>query len=314
MSIPNSQFENWYGTGADAGSATARKRIINALEMDRSVVNDDAQVDIFLQGSYKNDTHTRGSSDVDIVIKLKSTWLSDTSNLSDEEQERYDSNTSDASYTYTRFRKDVFTTLKTRFNSPGSQPVKWDGKAIEISDGPLPVDVDVVPCRDYRVYHSYPENDDPTVDHGMAFRPRYSSERIVNYPIIHYENGIEKHSNYKETVRIFKNARDYYNQHWDSMYTIEAPSYFIECLIYNVPERILKRSNRSDRFKEILSYLQDDDTDLTTFDQVSEMEMLFGDSTTQWQVDSAETMLSHLQTMWNNWYEQHKGRISTENR
>jgi len=82
MSIPESKFEDWSGTGADDGSATARERIINALTMDRSSIKDDAQFDTFLQGSYKNDTHTYGSSDVDIVVKLTSTWLSDTSNLS----------------------------------------------------------------------------------------------------------------------------------------------------------------------------------------------------------------------------------------
>ena len=307
MSIPESQFDNWHGTGADAGSATARARIINALEMDRSAINDDAQVDTFLQGSYKNDTHTYGSSDVDIVVKLESTWLSDTSELDSEEQARYDSNTSDASYTYSEFRDDVFTTLKTRFNSLSSKPVSWDGKAIEINDGPLPVDVDVVPCRDYRVYRSYPADGEPDIDHGMAFRPRYGNERIINFPKIHHQNGTEQHSNYKETVRIFKNARDYYNDHWDSIFTIDAPSYFIECLIYNVSERILRRSSRSNRFVEILDYLQSDRTDLATFDQVSEMEGLFGDSITQWEVGEAKTMLGRLRSMWDNWYDQKEG-------
>ncbi|WP_276259002.1 nucleotidyltransferase [Haloglomus litoreum] len=307
MSIPESQFDNWHGTGADAGSATARKRIVNALEMDRSPIDDDAQVVTFLQGSYKNDTHTYGSSDVDIVVKLESTWLPETSNLDSEDQARYDNNTSNPSYTYSEFRKDVFNTLKTRFNSPSSKPVKWDGKAIEITDGALPVDVDVVPCRDYRVYYSYPENGEPDIDHGMAFRPRYGTEQVINFPKIHYQNGTEKHSNYKETVRIFKNARDYYNEYWKSVFSIDAPSYFIECLICNVPARILRRSSRSNRFVEILDHLQSDCNDLTTFDQVSKMEKLFGDSNTQWEISEAETMLKRLRSMWDNWYDQKQG-------
>ena len=311
MSIPESKFEDWSGTGADDGSATARERIINALTMDRSSIKDDAQFDTFLQGSYKNDTHTYGSSDVDIVVKLTSTWLSDTSNLDEDEQTHYDENTSDANYTYSEFRNDIFQTLKTRFNTATSKPVTWDGKAIEINDGPLSVDVDVVPCRDYRVYNSYPEDGDPDIDQGMAFRPRYTSERIINFPKIHYRNGTEKHSNYKETVRIFKNARDYYNQNWTSAYKISAPSYFIECLIYNVPDRIVKRSSRSDRFNEILEFLRSDETDLTSFDQVSEMELLFGDNNTQWDIDAAEAMLTQLQSMWENWYEQHNQQLFT---
>lgn len=311
VSIPNSKFDDWNGTGADAGSATARKRIINALEMDRSSLPDDIRFDTFLQGSYKNDTHTYGSSDVDIVVKLESSWLADTSDLNSEEQTRYDLNTTEADYAYRDFREDVFKTLKTRFNSSTSKPVVWDGKAIEINDGPLPMDVDVVPCRDFRIYYSYPANGEPDIDHGMAFSPRYSTERIVNFPKMHYQNGTEQHTNYKETVRIFKNARDYFNENWVSPNIITAPSYFVECLIYNVPERIIKRSRRSDRFKEILDHLQDDGTDLTTFEQVSEMEPLFGAGNTQWNVDSAETMLGHLETMWDDWHDQHDHRIFT---
>jgi hypothetical protein len=143
----------------------------------------------------------------------------------------------------------------------------------------------------------------------MAFSPRYDNERIVNFPKIHYQNGTEQHSTYKETVRIFKNARDYYNENWNSASTIAAPSYFIECLIYNIPERILRRSSRSDRFSAILSHLQDEDTDLTTFDQVSEMEALFGTSNTQWDVGSAEVMVTDLQTMWDDWNDQHGRRL-----
>jgi hypothetical protein len=311
VSIPNSKFEDWKGTGADAGSATARKRIINALEMDRSPLPDDIRFDTFLQGSYKNDTHTYGSSDVDVVVKLESAWQADTSNLDSEQQTRYDLDTTEAEYTYWDFRKDVFNTLKTRFNSATSKPVVWDGKAIEINDGPLPVDVDVVPCRDYRIYHSYPANGEPDIDHGMAFSPRCDNKRIINFPKLHYQNGTERHANFKETVRIFKNARDYFNEKWSSPYSIAAPSYFIECLIYNVPDRIIRRSSRSDRFKETLDYLQADSTDLTAFDQVSEMIPLFGTSNTQWDVDSAETMLTHLETMWEDWYDQHSRRIFT---
>jgi hypothetical protein len=277
--------------------------------MDRSSLPDDIQFDTYLQGSYKNDTHTYGSSDIDVVVKLESAWLSDTSDLTSEEQARYDSEQSDADYPYTDFRQDVFSSLKTRFNSPTSKPVNWDGKAIEIVDGPLPVDVDVVPCRDYRIYRSYPASGEPDIVHGMAFSPRYDNERIVNFPKIHYQNGTEQHSTYKETVRIFKNARDYYNENWNSASTIAAPSYFIECLIYNIPERILRRSSRSDRFSAILSHLQDEDTDLTTFDQVSEMEALFGTSNTQWDVGSAEVMVTDLQTMWDDWNDQHGRRL-----
>ena len=82
MSIPDTQFENWSSTGADTGSKKARRKIKRLLEEDRSPVQQaDCSFDVRLQGSYKNTTHTYGSSDVDIIVKLTSAWRKDLSEL-----------------------------------------------------------------------------------------------------------------------------------------------------------------------------------------------------------------------------------------
>lgn len=313
MPIPESKFEDWHSTGADNGSKTARGRIERLLRMDRSPIeqNGDCDFKVILQGSYKNTTHTYGSSDVDIVVKLQSSWRRNLSDLTREERARYNENTSSADYSYTDFRSDVWDWLSQQFDEP-EDSIEFGNKAIAIESDRLDVDVDVVPCADYRVYKSYPPADsdeDPEIIHGMYFETRRTGTRIINYPQVHYENGCDMHSNFKETVRIFKNARDYYNESWDTWRTIDAPSYYIECLIYNVPEDILKRTSRSDRFDEILEFLEDDNTDLTTFQQVSEMEKLFGDEPTQWDVTSAETMVFRLREMWDDWYTQHNARL-----
>lgn len=157
---------------------------------------------------------------------------------------------------------------------------------------------------EFRYYESYPAVGDPEFISGMAFKSRFGSEKIINYPQIHYENGGDKHGNYKETVRIFKNARDYYNDHFDTVWTIGAHSYGIECLIYNVPEDILKRSSRAERFNETLTFLEE--ADFSEFDQVSEMEPLFGNSNTQWNTDEADYLVTRLREMWDNWYDKRK--------
>ncbi|NGM71554.1 nucleotidyltransferase [Natronolimnobius sp. AArcel1] len=313
MAIPESQFEGWYKTGADAGSATARGRIKRILEMDRSPIqqNEDCSFKVFLQGSYKNHTHTRGSSDVDIVVKLTSAWRRDLSNLTSTERDRYHNNSGSADYSYTEFSDDVWNWLRRQFNNPGDR-ISRGNKAIAIESDRLPVDVDVVPCADYRIYNSYPpteSNTEPDIDHGMYFDAQRTGERIINYPQIHYTNGCQKHSKYKETVRIFKNARDYYNDHFSTWQTIDAHSYGIECLIYNVPDEILQRSRRRDRFIEVLDHLQDESTDLSGFDQVSEEELLFGDSNTQWDLTNAEQLLSRLREMWNEWYDKQNAQL-----
>lgn len=308
MSIPESKFEDWKGTGADTGSSLARNRIDRTLRMDRSPAEQsEGSYEVRLQGSYKNDTHTWGSSDVDIIVKLTSAWRRDLSNLSSSEESHYHDENSPADYGYSEFRDDIYNWLSRKFDG-----VSFGSKAIAIDSDQttkLDVDVDIVPCIEYRVYQSYPIENDSDVVRGMSFDDRSTGESIVNYPTLHYQNGCDKHSNYKETVRIFKNARDYYNEHWNSIWSIDAPSYFIECLIYNIPEQILKRSSRSQRFDEVLEYLEDGGTDLSSFTQVSEMELLFGNSNTQWDLDSAETMVTRLRELWDDWYDQHNAQL-----
>jgi len=104
-----------------------------------------------------------------------------------------------------------------------------------------------------------------------------------------------KHDNFRKTVRVFKNARDHYNDnHW---HPLDTPSYYIECLIYNVPNHVLKTSDLTDRFDGVLSWFERDRTDLNDFDQVSEMETLFGDENTQWNTREAETYIEKMRTM-----------------
>ena len=304
MGIPESQFENWKSTGADHGSKEAADAIERLLHLDRSPVQQsEGTFEVRRQGSYKNTTHTRGSSDVDVIVKLTSAWRKDISELSNDEIDRYEQDNSSASYGYNDFRSDVWNWLSSKFDS---SVIRWDGKAIEISSesGRLSVDGDVVPCIEYRCYKSYPEYGNPAFTSGMSFKPRHRSEWFINYPQVHYANGCAKHSNFKETVRIFKNARDYYNNHFNTPWTIGAHSYGIECLIYNVPDHILKRTNRSDRFDEILTNLEE--VDLSSFSQVSEMEPLFGDSNTQWEIDEADYLINRLREMWREWYNQRK--------
>lgn len=308
MPIPESKFKDWKRTGADKGSATASNRIEHILRLDRSPTQQSTGTfEVFRHGSYKNTTHTRGSSDVDILAKLTSAWSRELSKLSDGERERYKKYHSPADYGYNEFSQDVWQWLTRKFDS---KAITWDGKAIEIDSeatGRLDIDVDVVPCIEHRVYTAYPSFGEGEYESGMAFEPRFSTEKIVNYPKLHYKNGCNKHPNYKQSVRIFKNARDYYNDHFDTIWTIDAHSYGIECLIYNVPERILKRSSMSDRFDETLDYLEDEN--LAGFDQVSEMEPLFGDSNTQWSIDEAEQLITQLREMWDTWYDKQNAQL-----
>jgi len=297
MTIPESKFDDWHKTGADSGSKKTADKIRRILKQDRSPTQQsEGDFQIRLQGSYKNTTHTRGSSDVDILARLTSAWTSDLSELDEEGEERYHEDHTDADYGYDSFSSDVWGWLKKKFKH---RHISWNGKAIEISkeSSRLPVGADIVPCIEHRHYTSYPARGGEQYDEGMAFETRWGSDSLINYPHLHWQNGNQKHTNYKETVRIFKNARDYYNESYSGILrSIDAHSYGIECLIYNVPTEIIKRASRSERFIETLEFLEEED--LSDFDQVSEMELLFGSSNTQWEISEANDLIEKLRDLW----------------
>ena len=106
MAIPESQLETWAKQGAITTAKSTADSVKNALNSYNNWPNG-IDFEVYLQGSYKNDTNIRGDSDVDIVAQLNSTFYS---NLS-EEQKRILGLTP-ASYGWSNFRSDVLQVLK----------------------------------------------------------------------------------------------------------------------------------------------------------------------------------------------------------
>lgn len=289
-------------TAANESSKIARKRIKRDLNRDRSPLVQHTDINaftIYTQGSYKNYTNTRGSSDLDLIVQLRSPWRRDLSELSGAERDRYHRNTISADYGYDDgFRGSVTQALRQFYRQSALQdPVTNSGKAIEISGrhNPLPIDVDVVAAQEYRIYHSYPEDGEPEYTEGMMFKPLMSNDWWVNFPKEHVKNSDAKHGDFRETVRIFKNARNYYNDTY--IFSLDTPSYYIECLLYNVPDHVLKTTDLTDRFDDVLTWLERDDVDLEDFQQASEMEGLFGNENTQWNTSDAEKYIEKMRAL-----------------
>lgn len=303
MGIPESTLEGWTGTGADTGSQTTRRTIYNALRSERSPLEQkEDEFDVHLQGSYKNTTHIRGDSDVDVIARLESSWNSDLSELTEEEEERYWDDHQDADYTRSDFYDDVVTALGIKF---GSANVTRGNKAIKVgSDNTvLPLDADIVACQDHRKYYSYPANGDPDLDTGIYFKSRIAGREIINYPRLHYENGTDKSQNtdqnYKGTIRMFKNARNKMRERF-IISSDEAPSYYIECLLFNVPDQEFNHSTLRTRYDSIVTHLEE--ADLSDFDEQCDMFPLFDsldqDRWTEWR---GERFVNGLRDLWEEW-------------
>ncbi len=110
MAIPESQLTTWANQGAITTAKSTADSLKNALNS-YSDWPSGVDFEVYLQGSYKNDTNIRanirGDSDVDVVAHLNSTFYS---NLS-EEQKRILGLTP-ATYHLSNFRSDVLKILK----------------------------------------------------------------------------------------------------------------------------------------------------------------------------------------------------------
>jgi hypothetical protein len=172
-------------------------------------------------------------------------------------------------------------------------------KSIKITATPQPADLVVaLLCRQYRRFRNV---NNQNYSEGIAFYAMRESRWIVNYPNLHYDNGVQKNSAtsglYKPTVRLFKNARSYLVQQRAIAVSL-APSYFLECLIYNVPDNLFV-SNAQQAYRNIVEWLRT--ADLEQMMCQNGQQPLFGNTPEQWSLTSARTLVIGLVNLWDHW-------------
>ena len=248
--------------------------------------------DFYLQGSYRNDTNIRGDSDVDVVLELTSAFKYDATSLSQYEQETLASLPS-AAYNWNDFRRETLGALEGGF---GRQMVSQGNKSIKLKADPPRLAADVVVCLTHRQYSSF-----NSYVQGITFLALHDKRWIINYPKEHYKNGATKSTRtwdrYKRTVRMFKNARN----HLESAGRINsdlAPSYFVECLLYNAPDSAFQYSFQK-TYCSIVNWMIQDSLDGLVCQ--NGQQLLFGTSPEQWSVAEAKAFANQLVSLWNNW-------------
>lgn len=283
MSIPESQLETWAKQGAIVTAKSTADSVKNTLNNYTGFPTNDYEV--YLQGSYKNDTNIYAESDVDVVIQLNMSFYN---NLNDEQKKLL--NLISSEYKYDSFHKDVVKALTDYY---GAQYVKIDKKCLKIIKNSNRLPADVIVTLQYRDYFKVEER---SFVEGVQF---WSSDnrKIINYPKQVYDNGVSKQKNsnnwFKPVVRIFKNMR--------RSASLKGPSYFIQCLVYNVTNSLFTESY-GECVYNILDYLHRlSDEQLGKFLCQHEQFPLFGSWQEQWDVSSARTFIKGLISLWNNW-------------
>jgi hypothetical protein len=239
MAIPESQLDTWSHQGSITQSSTAYNSVKNVLEaVDTPYSSKNYKV--FLQGSYGNDTNIYAESDVDVVIQLNNCFRHDLKELPNYQRDAFNAAHSDAAYTHVDFKRDVLGVLEAKYGDD----VDPGDKAINIAANGSRRKVDVIAAIQYRRYHKFLSNSDQAYDEGICFF-NGADQCIANYPRQHSENCTTKHQAtdkwFKPMVRVLKNLRSKLVE-TKRIEVGVAPSYYIEGLLYNVPNEKFGKS------------------------------------------------------------------------
>lgn len=297
MVIPTRQLQTWSGQGSVQQSAQTYNTVKNGLEA-QSAPYKDRNFKVFLQGSYGNDTNIWAESDVDIVIRYDGVFYSDLDDLSEEQKTTFDRAYPAGTYPYDDFKGHVHKALTDAFGND----VTVATKAINIASRNSRRSADVVVAFEFRRYFKFNSTFEESHVTGMCFFDSRGT-RIANYPNQHCQNLTAKHqatnNRFKPTIRMFKNMRTKLVD--DGIIGAgTAPSYYIEGLLYNVPNDNFI-SDESDRVYNILKWL-DDTKDRSKFECANEQYYLLRDnSPVCWPKANGVAFINGVIKLWNEW-------------
>ncbi|HJR73605.1 MAG TPA: nucleotidyltransferase [Luteimonas sp.] len=296
MAIPEAQLETWSHQGATGPSRDTYTAVRAALE-DPTAPFADKKPEIFLQGSYANDTNVARDSDVDVIALISTTFAHDAHTLATDQRQAFEAAfPGPAPYTYNQYKLDVAQWLIQKFGAT----VRVGQKAIFIPAGQNRRDCDVLPAIEYRYYYRFNSFFDQSYASGICFYLPNGTQ-IVNFPKQHAANCTVKHQAtnnwFKRTVRLYKNMRNYMIDNGLLTDGI-APSYFIEGMLYNVPNENFG-GNFQRTFAATFDYIND--SDRTQFKCANGIHRLLGDSPIMWSAANCQAYLNALRTLWLRW-------------
>lgn len=297
MPIPEAQLETWSHQGSITQSSNTYNTIKSVLEAGATPYAG-KNYKVFLQGSYGNDTNIYAESDVDIVIRLDDCFQSDLSQLTEEEKAAYKSAFRDATYTCVDFKRDVLSVLTEQYG----EAVKAGDKAIAIDASGSRRKADVIAAIQFRRYFKFRSSTDSEYVEGICFW-NGKGEQIANYPKQHSANLTTKNQNtskwFKPMARVFKNMRSRMGD--DGLIkTGIAPSYYIEGLLYNVPNEMLMSSYQNCMVNTLNWYRQEaSKTDLVCANE--QYYLLRDGHHTCWTQLNCDAFVEAAVRLWNEW-------------
>ena len=277
MSIPESTLSRWSHHQAATAFKQAHVSIREALDAYKGVSQ--YKYEVFLQGSYKNDTNLGGDSDVDVVVRLSSKLKPAVAALAGEQLQK------DGSHRFVHqhwesFRNEALKSMRARFG----KAAKSGRKTLKVPKGRIPADADLVVTVSHR--------------EGIGFYLPGQERWVVSFPQQHHQRGLKKEeatsNRFKRTIRMFKAARNRLVEN-KVITKDDAPSYFIECLLYNVPDSLFK-SELAPTYTGILGWLRK--AKIEQYECQNGQMDLFGPGREQWSQKKAQAFVKALRELW----------------
>ena len=153
--------------------------------------------------------------------------------------------------------------------------------------GRIPADADLVVTLSHR--------------EGIAFYLSDEGRWVVSFPQQHHDQGQKKEEatggRFKRTVRMFKAARNRLVEK-KVLTKDDAPSYFIECLLYNVPDDLFA-PKLEPTYAGILGRLKT--ASLKDFECQNGQVPLFGPAPEQWSQKKARAFVRAMKGLSDTW-------------
>lgn len=274
MKYSEQQLKSW----TSPLSQSEEQRAENTIRMIKAAMDANSQLrsldyEVFVQGSYANNTNVRTDSDVDVCVMLKSTFYMDLPSG----KTREDYNIGPGTMEFQQYRDLVKQALQDKF---GRSFLTDGNKSLKVRENTYHVQADVVPAFQHRNYAYVNSKESWNYIEGTKFFAKDGRE-VTNYPKVHIQNGTAKNNRtnyrYKKLVRIMKHVK---NEMVDAGKADgdKITSFLVECLVWNTPDRIITTYNSwTETVKQTIIYLYNaiKDGNHTEWGEVSEMLYLF---------------------------------------
>lgn len=261
-------------------SKQAHESIRDAIASDDRLM--EFRHEVLLQGSYKNNTNLRKDSDVDLVVCLAYRLSPSVAELGGKRLQENASHQA-AHKHWQSFRQRALRVMRNTYGDA----VTSGRKTLKLAKGDLPADADLVVTLSYK--------------DGIALYLPDERRWIASFPQQHHEQGRKKEEatrrRFKRTVRMFKATRNQLVAK-GRLKKEDAPSYFIECLLFNVPDRLFA-PRLAPTYTGILDWLRT--ANLAKFKSQSGHVELFGSGPEQWSQKKARGFVRASQELWDTW-------------